>query len=366
MTFHIQSTTASPRTVSRRLCASLTAAIILSAGLIGRAQRPTTATGVMVTAAPVFILPDATRPPLATLPAGTTVRVLGRERDWYKIMFRDPRWGERTGYVLAANIRIDPNVPVSPPGGARAPIPGIPQYETPVTHVPTTLTPKRPSQRGYMSVNGTSQTTSPAFTGTTTFRQNVETASVLTSYAGGHPLVLDIAGSQPVWHHLGVALAVTWSRQTKDGSVSASIPHPFYFNAPRTVSGTAADLLRQELAIHLDPSFVVPLGRTAQLALFGGPSYFRVKAGLVTAVTANEAYPYDTATFADATTVEGSRSHVGYNAGVDLMVVVSKYVGVGAIGRYSRSMVPFPTDAGDEVKVKAGGLQVGGGLRFRF
>src|SRR6266496_2013362 len=101
MTVPIQSTTASPRTVSRRMCASLTAAIILSAGLAGRAQRPTTETGVIVTAAPVFILPDATRTPLATLPSGTVVTVLSRERDWYKIMFRDPRWGDRTGYVLA-------------------------------------------------------------------------------------------------------------------------------------------------------------------------------------------------------------------------------------------------------------------------
>jgi hypothetical protein len=215
-------------------------------------------------------------------------------------------------------------------------------------------------------MNGTRQGTSTAFTGTTTFSQNAETGSVITNYDGPHPLAVDVAGTGRVWRDLAVMLAVTSSFQKGDGAVSAGIPHPFVFNTPRNVSGVAAGLKRQEIAVHLDPSVLVSIGRATQLAIFGGPSYFRVKQGLVAGVTSTDVYPYDTATFVSATTVETSQSHLGFNAGFDVAVGMSKHVGVGAIARYSRATLTLQAGDGGDVEVRAGGMQIGGGLRFRF
>jgi hypothetical protein len=59
------------------------------------------------TALAVRLLPDLERLPLATLPAGTIVKVIRRDGAWIHIEFRDARYGERTGYVLASGLILD-------------------------------------------------------------------------------------------------------------------------------------------------------------------------------------------------------------------------------------------------------------------
>ena len=48
---------------------------------------------------PVYLLPDATRVPLRTLPAGTPVRILQEKGDWLQVEFTDSQYGRRVGYV---------------------------------------------------------------------------------------------------------------------------------------------------------------------------------------------------------------------------------------------------------------------------
>lgn len=55
----------------------------------------------------VRLLPDFERLPLTTLPPGTQVKVIRREGDWVHIQFRDERYGDRSGYVLAAGLVFD-------------------------------------------------------------------------------------------------------------------------------------------------------------------------------------------------------------------------------------------------------------------
>jgi hypothetical protein len=86
----------------------------------------------------------------------------------------------------------------------------------------------------------------------------------------------------------------------------------------------------------------------------------------VTDVSASSTYPFDVATFAGATTTDVSKSQVGFNVGTDVTTPLSKYFGVGAIVRYSRASLQLPVSAGQEVTIQAGGLQIGGGVRFRF
>ena len=176
----------------------------------------------------------------------------------------------------------------------------------------------------------------------------------------------DAAGAGRVWPNWAVGAAVTWLSNDREGTVSASIPHPFLFNAQRSVTGEVSGVPREAVALHLNASWVVPAGRKAQVAIFGGPSYFHVRQGLVTDVSTSSVYPYDTATFVAATTVNTSESRLGFNAGLDITARVWKYVGVGALVRYSRASLEFPANSGQEVTVRAGGLQVGGGIRLAF
>lgn len=60
--------------------------------------------GVITAAAPVFLLPDAQRTPLRTLPAGTSVRILQETPEWVRIEFTD-QFGVRVGYVQRKFVR---------------------------------------------------------------------------------------------------------------------------------------------------------------------------------------------------------------------------------------------------------------------
>ena len=144
------------------------------------------------------------------------------------------------------------------------------------------------------------------------------------------------------------------------------MPHPFFFNQGRQVSG-AIDTTREELAVHVQVRALLPLkNRRMQAMVFGGPSFFDVKQDLVSDFEITETYPYDTATFSRGMTTTAKESKIGFNAGADVGYFFSRQVGVGATVQFAGATIDLDAPGGGTVEVKAGGLQVGGGLRLRF
>ena len=164
--------------------------------------------------------------------------------------------------------------------------------------------------------------------------------------------------------NLGVGLSISYLTDTDDGDVTAQIPHPFFFSQPRSIAGKASGVTHTELATHTNLVYVV-VSRRIDFALSGGASFFRVEQDFVTDVTYDEPYPYDTATFADATLTRTKAKKVGYNAGADVTWKFSPKWGVGGVLRYARARVPFTVND-LEVTADVGGLQAGGGLRLMF
>jgi hypothetical protein len=62
--------------------------------------------GLISQNAPVFLLPDASRTPLRTLPAGTSIRILEQKGDWVQIEFNDAQFGRRVGYVQSKFVQL--------------------------------------------------------------------------------------------------------------------------------------------------------------------------------------------------------------------------------------------------------------------
>jgi hypothetical protein len=348
----------------RRARTALILVLVLGSGLVGGAQMRTAGAGVITADAPAFLLPDATRTPLAVLPAGTEVRVLGKEGDYYRVIFRDRQWGDRTAYVAAASVRIDTNPAPSPPP-VRPPVSPFPPPATSPATPAAARSGRRAADRGYVSLNALQQQTDTAFSGTATFTQNAEPGRIVTNYEGAHPIVGDLTIAGRIWNVVALSVGVTGFQQNRDGAVVATVPHPFSFNTPRTVSGVATGLKRQEWALHLDPAVIVPVGRL-RIAAFAGPSFFTLKQRIVTGVNITETYPFDTATFAEAVTVNVKRSYVGFNGGADVSVALSRSFGVGVMARYSRARFALQIPDTGDVDVQTGGLTVGGGIRFLF
>jgi opacity protein-like surface antigen len=162
---------------------------------------------------------------------------------------------------------------------------------------------------------------------------------------------------------MGVQYAMTEMKPS--ASTTAVIPHPILFNAPRTVEGSIDNVGHPEQNVHVDLMYALPV-QAVDVKVMGGPTFFNLKQDFVSGVTVNETYPFDTATFASATTKRLSKTAVGFNAGVDISRPLSSRLAVGGLIRYSRADVKFDDETIGQQKVKAGGVEVTGGVRIRF
>ena len=119
------------------------------------------------------------------------------------------------------------------------------------------------------------------------------------------------------------------------------------------------------LAVHIQAKWIAPVSNKLFVTMFGGPSFFQIEQSIVDSFEYTESYPFDTATFSRAIVNEQSESKMGFNVGGDVAYFFSNQVGVGGIVQYSGATVEMALPAGT-ADVKAGGLQIGGGLRLRF
>jgi hypothetical protein len=221
-------------------------------------------------------------------------------------------------------------------------------------------------EAGYVDVNLGLQATSTAFDITTHPQTFVEPATVQTTYSVKGAREFDIGGGVRVTHNL--AVGGSFSKFAKGGNVTvdARVPHPFFFDRARTVSGTADNLSRHETGFHGKVVFIAPAGVGWEVLVSGGPSFFRVEQDLVEDIKIKETYPYDTATFDNAVARRHSSSALGFNVGADVTRLLTPHMGVGAAVVISRAKLHFDTFSDPTREFDVGGTRVGGGLRFRF
>jgi hypothetical protein len=197
-----------------------------------------------------------------------------------------------------------------------------------------------------------------------TLTKYVEPAPVTAELPRAAVPFFDVGVALRLAGNLGAGISVSYVTNTGEAEVTAQIPHPFYFNQVRRITGTVPGVRHDELATHTDLVYLLMFPRI-DLMVSGGASLFRVRQAFVSDVIHAEAYPYDAASFVDATLTTESSSAIGYNAGADLTWKLSPRWGVGAMIRLSRARVAF-TIAETDASAEVGGLQAGGGLRLIF
>lgn len=220
------------------------------------------------------------------------------------------------------------------------------------------------SDRVFIAVNGLFQVASNDFDDSATIRVNAESGQLSTAYEVGSGLAFDVSAGVVVWRNLAIGVGVTRFSTTTPTTITAQVPHPFFFTQPRTVTGEFEGD-RSELAVHIQVKWIAPVSDKLLVTVFGGPSFFQVDQTTVSDFDYTESYPFDTATFSRAITADQSESKIGVNVGGDVAYFFSPNVGVGGTAQYSGATVQMTMPSGT-ADVKAGGLQVGGGLRLRF
>lgn len=230
-----------------------------------------------------------------------------------------------------------------------------------------------------VSVNAAAQTGATNVDDRFDFEENAEAgrAEIRGSVRTG--TVFDGGVGIRLWKDVGAGLAVSRMSRNDAARVDAAIPHPFRFGEPRDVSGELGDVTRAETGVHLQVLYTIAAPKRLRLVLSAGPSLLSVEQEVVTSVEYDEAFPFDTATFRSATTRRAKKSVASFNVGGDVVWMLRARIGVGALVRFvhGRANLTAPIEAPDGttftnppssrgLRVDAGGLQIGAGVRVHF
>jgi hypothetical protein len=203
------------------------------------------------------------------------------------------------------------------------------------------------------------------FTESESFPSNAETATLTADHGRKTAVQFDAGAAVSIAPHVSVGAQYAVADTKPSASITALIPHPLLFNAPRTVQGTLNGVVHNEQKLHVDVIYALPL-HAVDVKIMGGPTFFHLNQDFVSGVSVTETYPFDTATFASATTTRLSKGAVGFNAGADVSHPLSRRVALGGVLRYSRGDVKFDGGSIGSQRVKAGGLEASAGVRVRF
>jgi outer membrane protein with beta-barrel domain len=230
-------------------------------------------------------------------------------------------------------------------------------------------------EKGWIDVNfGSAQSSQKDFTSAFTVELFSETGGLAAAYPKpNRGADFDFGGGFMFNPVFGIGLSVSGTAHEDPAGLAVTVPHPFFFDASTTASDITGDVLkRTEGAYHIQLA-AVPL-RTDRLVirLFGGPSYFRVRQDLVSDISYVQVAPlFSRANDVTVTGWDGNSevagSGWGFNAGADLGVFFTRVVGIGAVVRFTQANVDLADPLSEtNVTMKAGGLQVGGGIRLKF
>jgi hypothetical protein len=220
--------------------------------------------------------------------------------------------------------------------------------------------------RGYLSVNFGIQPQSRDFTAVSAPEINGDPATITVDHSIGSGAFPDFAAGYRLWENLGVHVGYSYFSKSESPTLVAQIPHPVVGGQSRTASASTGELSHSESAFHTHLVWMIPLAEKYEAAILVGPSFYNIKQDFVETVTPIETPPYNSVAIGSVTLIEQSDSAVAFTAGVDGTYRVTPTFGVGAFFRYSGASVDLPLSGGGTVTVEAGGIQIGGGLRYRF
>jgi hypothetical protein len=225
---------------------------------------------------------------------------------------------------------------------------------------------KKPTPKAVIDIDGAYRVTSQTFIDTAAPVINAEPAKIATTYDVPASMVFRGGATVRVWKMLGAGVSVSHFSSSGDGSIAATIPHPFEFAKGRNITAVASNLTRSETGVALLARVFLPVSRRVSASIFGGPEWVSASGERVTDIDYSESYPYDTVTFQSSTTADWKQTKLVPSVGGDINYFFAKQVGVGFGARYSGGNIDIPSISGETVKSKVGGFVVGVGLRLRF
>jgi hypothetical protein len=242
---------------------------------------------------------------------------------------------------------------------------------------PATAQPA-PTDRIVVRLDSGWRPASRTFADSRVFSANLEQGRFVADYELQDRGVVGGGASFLLWRNLAIGLDVSNFQTIHDAQINSELPHPFFFDDPRTSTGRVGGLERRELGVHIRALWVSQFADWLVVSISAGPSIITATQDLVSAVQHTEVgFPFNEIVFSGHTISSQSETTTGLNAGVDIDSFflhrlpflsnfrVMRHVGFGLLARYVQGTAVLQL-ANEPMEVELGGLQVTTGVRFRF
>ncbi len=214
-------------------------------------------------------------------------------------------------------------------------------------------------------VHGSYQPTARTFEVGSSSTQFLELGSTRGTYSGGTGTAFEFGGAFALTTKFALLGSLEAVKVGHDANLDVSVPHPLFFDRPRTASMAVDGLEHSELAVHLGFAYRIAVARV-EIDLFVGPSIFSTETEVIEEAISASEYPFDDLSLTGASRVTMKDIAIGFNTGAGIAYYVTESIGVSFMARFSQAAIEVMPDGSEAVSFTAGGLRAGGGIRFRF
>ena len=261
--------------------------------------------------------------------------------------------------------RIEPErVQLSEPTAPQEPTEDtVPQIALPTPFQPPTSSKR---YRVALFVNGILGTESLQFNDRRSFELFREQAQIETGFRDAQSRGAEVGVFFMLKGPVGVAASFEMFRTDHDGSYSARLPHPFFYDTFREIDETRSGLSHEERTAHFALVVSKSFGQRLYLDLFAGPSLFDTRTEILTDFLYEEAFPFDDVLTLGPVIQIVEQRPVGFNIGTHATYRLFGALGLNINIRYSRARLRLERGDVGEMELDLGGLRLGAGLKFLF
>jgi hypothetical protein len=213
-------------------------------------------------------------------------------------------------------------------------------------------------------VNGVAGTTGLELTDARRFDLFREEATLESLYRDPEPRGYEVGALVLMRPRFGVTASAELFDNPRRASFVASLPHPFFYDRAREVTGSFPNVDHVERVFHLGPVLSLSMGHRFSIDLFGGPSLFWSRSELLTDVGYDEVFPFDDVVPTGPVFEVFENQSWGYHAGASASLRIIGIFGVDLVARYSHARVRMEPGGERELTFDAGGFRLGAGIRL--
>lgn len=213
------------------------------------------------------------------------------------------------------------------------------------------------TDKGYVSADLGGQVVPQTVNTSSVFSIYGENATVTSTAKSNGSVLFDLGGAYRVWgHNLLAGAFFARASSNPNAVVAGSIPDPLIFGQLRSVTSTLSKAHHAENVVDLDAIWMMPMMEKLDVGAFAGPSIFFIKQATLGSVSVVEPTP-------TIVTTQGStsRTAAGFNIGADAQYMMWHKWGLGGTARFDWGLVRIGGS-----RTRLGGLQLSGGVRYRF